>query len=481
MKILTELLEELFTLLFSSCKVLFNLFFPSKTPGYNAELMPASQMLKRHNRGWCLTGNRSLDGTKLSYQNALIVGPTGSGKSTIVIINSILKMNGSMVINDPSGEIRNAVSGYIHQVLKAKIIVIDYKNPKKSMSYNPLVYANTIGEIIQLAQTLVRASLKKSNDPFWELSAISLISVIIRFLKLGKKKYQTLTNVLHLINTIGTDPKSLDEKFATLDDEALFSEYCAFTAYDNKIKQSIIASCKAALSFMTDPAIQSVTNHNDFQFNELRQQRVFVFVNNKVSDSELYAPLVSVLYTQLFSYIMSEIPDPKTSQPIWLLIDEASSLTLDTLQIALANVRKHRAGIMLGIQDFKQLETKYGKDAIAIKSSCFSQVYFPGMSHIQSVELSAMLGKKDHKLENGTTRTLPLKTPDELRTMSTNEALILLGNNKPIIAKTRPFYKQRKLRKKTEYEAVNIELTKKGAQKRETKLFPLTGPDHVEE
>ncbi len=479
MKIVTELVEELFKLLFSSCKVLYSVFFPTKTPGYNAELMPASQMLKRRNSGWCLTGTRSLN-EKLSYQNALIVGPTGSGKSTIVIINSILKMNGSMVINDPSGEIKNAVSGYVLSVLKAKIIVIDFKNPKSSMTYNPLIYANTIGEINQLAQTLVRASLKKSNDPFWELSSISLISVVIRFLKISEKKYQTLTNVLHLINTIGTDPTSLDEKFATLDDESLFSEYCAFTAYDNKVKQSIIASSKASLSFMTDTTIQSVTNQNDLNFEELRQERVFVFINNKVSDSELYAPLVSVLYSQLFSYILEEIP-PKTAQSVWLLIDECSSLTLDTLQIALANIRKHRGGILLGIQDFKQLEMKYGKDAVAIKSNCFSQVYFPGMSHQQSVELSAMLGKKDHQQENGTTRTLPLKTPDELRTMRTDEALILLGNNKPVIARTKPFYKQRRMLKKTQHKSVKIELTERGAQKRETKLFPLTEPDHVEE
>ena len=109
---------------------------------------------------------------------------------------------------------------------------------------------------------------------------------------------------------------------------------------------------------------------------EFRKKKVALYIQNSVADQKYYSVLTSIFFEQFFSYVMSRFPH-KDEQDIFFLADEASSLRLPTLQLAVSNVRKHRAGIMLIIQDFNQLVNCYGKqEAEAIRANCFSKLFF---------------------------------------------------------------------------------------------------------
>jgi type IV secretory pathway TraG/TraD family ATPase VirD4 len=137
------------------------------------------------------------------------------------------------------------------------------------------------------------------------------------------------------------------------------------------------------------------------------------------------------------------IPD-KTSRSIFFLIDEMSSLYLPTtLQIALANLRKYRCGIMGIIQDCNQLEHLYGRnEASAIISNCFAKVYFPGQPIETARELESMLGKREYTDDEKRKHTRVLLTSDEIRTMDNKNALIFCGSHKAIFANMLPYYKR---------------------------------------
>ncbi len=107
-----------------------------------------------------------------------------------------------------------------------------------------------------------------------------------------------------------------------------------------------------------------------------RKKPIALFIQNSVADQKYYSVLTSILFEQFFSFLLGRFPT-EDEKDIFLLIDEASSLNLPTLPLAVANVRKHRSGIMLLIQDFNQLVHNYGKyDAEAIRSNCFAKMYF---------------------------------------------------------------------------------------------------------
>jgi len=233
----------------------------------------------------------------------------------------------------------------------------------------------------------------------------------------------------------------------------LFAEYKAFIAYDEKVVNGVIATAKAALQIFSDEAVAKVTSLDNIEMENFRKKPTVLFIQNSVADQKYYSVLTSLFFEQLFAFILGRFPK-SNEQDIFLLIDEASSLNLPTLPLAVANVRKHRAGTMLLVQDFSQLIHHYGKyDADAIKSNCFAKMYFTGQSLETSSELEKTLGRYEYEDEDGKKIVRALMTNDEIRTMKASRALLVCGNHPPVMARLRPYYKNSKYRNYSELPA----------------------------
>jgi len=163
---------------------------------------------------------------------------------------------------------------------------------------------------------------------------------------------------------------------------------------------------------------------------------------------------------------------------IFLLIDEASSLNLPTLPLAFANVRKHRSGIMLLLQDFNQLVHNYGKyEADGIKSNCFAKMYFTGQSLETATELERTLGKYEYVDKEEKKHIRPLMTNDEIRMMDINRALLVCGNHPPIKVKLVPYYKRFNYRN---YSNIPVPCIESENKTNSISLLPLNVPEKAE-
>ena len=411
---------------------------------YKASFVSTWSLLSPWNYGFNLTGNKKLS-IKDSYKNSLIIASTGMGKTSVVIFPSLYSMKGSFIIHDPSGEIFLKSSGY----LKSKgyeIKVLNFSNPNISCGYNPLARAKSNSDIQKISSMLVENSLggHGSKDPFWTNMAVSLLTMLITILKTQDTEYQNLYNIRHLLNQMGGNPEAVDNLFSLYADQILFAEYKSFIAYDEKVISGTIASCKAALNIFNDPAVAKVTSFDNLNMDEFRTKPTALYIQNSVADQKYYSVLTSIFTEQFFSYVMSRFTQ-NGEQDIFFLIDEASSLRLPTLQLAVSNVRKHRAGIMLIIQDFNQLVNCYGKhEADAIRANCFAKLYFSGASLETAKELEQTLGKYEYKDKEKSKVVRSLMTNDEIRTMKANRAILICGHHAPIKAKLTPYYKNLK-------------------------------------
>ena len=438
--LVVKLLESFFKLIVEFIQLIFS-SVSQKKEGYNAEFASQGSLLSCKYEGFCLTGRRNLS-VKFSYQNALIVGGTGTGKSSVVLIPSLYSMNGSFVIHDPSGELFFKSAGYLKQK-GYEIKVLNFAKPEKSSGYNPLERAKSSSDIQKVASMLVETALGgKSKDPFWNTQSTSLLTMLITILKKQEPQYQNLYNVRQLLNRLGGSPESVDALFSKDADEVLFAEYKSFIAYDEKVRSGVIATCKAALQIFNDEMVAKVTSFDNLNLQDFRDKPTALYIQNSVADQKYYSVLTSLFFEQFFAFVLSRFPAEK-EKDIFLLIDEASSLNLPTLPLAVANVRKHRSGIMLLVQDFSQLIHHYGKnDGDAIKSNCFAKMYFTGSSLETSKELEQTLGKYEYENEKKIKVVRPLMTNDEIRTMKDTQALLICGNRPPIMAKLKPYYKR---------------------------------------
>jgi type IV secretion system protein VirD4 len=477
-------LEQIFTIIISLFENLFEFLsglisgIPEKNKKYNAGFAPESSLLSRWNKGFCLTGTKSLS-IKSSFQNCLIVGYTGSGKSSIVIFNSLFRMtSASFIIHDPSGEIMKGSSGYLAQQ-GFDIKVLNFTKPENSSNYNPITRANSSSEIQKISSMLIQGSLGGGKaDPFWNNSAISLLSMLISILKTQEPEYQNLYNVRHLLNRLASNPKSVDMLFSEYANPVLYSEYTAIIASDEKVLNGVISTCKASLSLFNDDAIAKVTSTDNIDFSDFRKRPTALYIQNSVADQKYYSVLTSLFFEQYFAYALSRFPSAG-EMPLFSLIDEASSIKLPILSMAVANGRKHSSGIMLLIQDYNQLVHQYGKhEADGIKANCFAKLYFTGSSTDTANELEKVLGKYQYEDEQKRTVVRPLLTSDEIRTLKTNRAISIAGHHAPILARLKPYYKQIRYRN---YSLIPPPEIKSFAPVGEVPILPLNSPSDKQE
>ncbi len=449
---IVEQLFELFLKVFeTSFKFLFEFFgeiisgVSKRNKEYTANFVSAGTLLSSRQNGFCLTGRRNLS-MKDSYQNALVIGGTGTGKSSVVLIPSLYTMSSSFIIHDPSGELFTKSGGYLQQ-RGYEVKVLNFANPALSSGYNPLIRAHSSSDIQKVASMLIETSLGgKSKDPFWNTQSVALLTILITILKKQEPQFQNLYNARQLLNQLGSNPDAVDALFSKDADEVLFNEYKSFISYDDKVVNGVIATCKAALQIFSDESVAKVTSFDNLDLMDFRDKPVALFIQNSVADQKYYSVLTSLFFEQFFSFLLGRFPK-QNEYDIFLLIDEASSLNLPTLPLAVANVRKHRAGVMLLVQDFAQLIHHYGKhDADAIKSNCFAKMYFTGQSLETTKELEQTLGKYEYEDDKGHKVVRPLMTSDEIRTMKSTDALLICGNNPPIMARLKPYYERSEFR-----------------------------------
>lgn len=438
-------ITELFVPVFDGI-LSFNVKSPHDLSG---QFIKESEILSKRDKGFCITGKKNLS-VKDSYRNALIIGNTGTGKSVTVLIPCILSMESSLIINDPSGELYEQTAGY-----KAKsgfrILVLDYSNPEVSVRYNPIARASTKSEMAKVAATLIRASLgDQVKDPFWTLQSVDLLVLMVGLAKGMDDEYQNLSKVRYLIQVMTGDPKKMDRLMAKYGSTELITAYRSFVAMSPKTFSSIAATALAALNLFQDEKVQQVTAKDTLKISEFRKHKTILYIKNSIADMKYYAPLTSVLAEQLFATVMNTIPKKGKGQDIFFLFDEAASLILPSLQISIANIRKYRSGILLAIQDFRQLVHNYGKnEAEAIKSNTYCKVYFTGQNLETARELEALMGKYTFEEQEGKKQSRSLLTVDEIRTIPVNKAIVVCGHFRPILATMHPFYKNRRLLRKT--------------------------------
>lgn len=421
-----------------------------KKTQYNAAFM-SPEILSRFNKGFSLTGTKALC-IQDSFSNCSVYGPSGSGKSSVVIlpsIHSLARGNSTICCNDPSGELYEKVSGYLAK--KGYVIQrIDFSSPDRSESFNPLARCKTVSDIQKVVHLIIRNTVGDSKgDPFWDRSCEMLITLFARYLVFyAKPQYRTMTNVLRLIETFAVHPKKLDKLFVAAHDEELLGQYKATIVYGDKTLQSIIATARAALNIFSDPTVIQTTSVDSIDFSRFRTDKVALFICNPIKDLHYYKPLSALFFESLFNEVMSRIPK-KDERAIFCLLDEAATMKFSSLSTTISNIRKYRAGIMLVVQDFQSLVALYGaSEAHNIRTNTYAQVYLKGQPLETCKELETILGRFTYTDEKGAEKVRLLMSADEIRMLES--AIILAGNHAPIKAKMKPYYNRYALRKRSE-------------------------------
>lgn len=406
-------------------------------------------LLSSSNTGFCLTGTS--DGCisrHTSYENVMVTGGIGSGKTASIVINNVLRLeNASMIINCPSGQTRAVVASYLASK-NVPIEILRFDDPYNAGSFNVFDFVLTKNECFILAYALSAQLDPGSGDNFWLQQTRTLLMLLVSILIKQDRIYRNGANLKALLHKFATRPESLDRLFVKYADDDLLEDYKAIISLDEKVLKSIVASTQAALQLWFDDAVCKSTSVNTIDFAKLRETPCCIFIETPTQNSRMYAPLISLFFEFAFRSLMSSLPK-KDDLDVFIIIDECSSLRVNSLGDILNNNRKYRCPIMTLWQSQSQIETAFGvAEAESIRNASRTKVFLGPQGLKTSHELEDMLGKTEAIGANGKRTVGPLMPSHDILNMRADEAIIFSPGSNPLRIRVTPYFQQPFLRAK---------------------------------
>ena len=405
-----------------------------------------------------------LDGYKHRRNlNILVVGGSGSGKTRFFCKPGIMSVNCAYLIVDPKGEMLRS-TGYLLKEEGYDIKVFDLIHPRQSDGYNPFTYIRDDPDVLKLMDNLVKNTTPPkgaSNDPFWEKAEIALDSALMLYLlyeaPVEEQNFEMLMFMLECARVMEEDEQyqsPLDLLFQTLEERdpshIAVREYKVYKQAAGKTAKSILVTASVRLAAFIFPQYAAMMQTDEMDFASMGERKRAIFCVIPVNDGSMNY-LVSMLLTQCFQQLYlraDERYNGRLPMPVRVIQDEWANVAQpDSYPKVLATCRSYNIGINIIVQNIQSIKALYKDEWEGIIGNCDTLLFLGGGNEPTSLEfVSKLLGKETvHTRTRGRTKGRSgsssvnfqqtgrdLMTPDEIRMLPTNDALLFIRGEKPV-------------------------------------------------
>lgn len=325
----------------------------------------------------------------LSNMNMLVIGGSGSYKTTSVLTPNILLAGMTNVILDIKGDLLRKHENY----LKAHGITVksfNLINPEESDRYNPMYYLEKETDVIRLI-TNMQASVKPPDamkgDPFWDDGvALYLQAMFFHEWLTAKeeKRKPTLNNILKLVNMESKKVGSEEDEKTELqiemdrlagihgDDYPPVRDYRKLKEGASETVRSIIIMVNAMLRLCETAALKRLFEDDDIDIPSLGlgadgnpNKKTALFLVMPDNDQS-FNFLISMFYTQLFD-VLIRIADHKCngSLPIHVRLwaDEFYAGPKPTnTEVLMGTIRSRNMSIVPILQSVAQIKAIFPQE-----------------------------------------------------------------------------------------------------------------------
>lgn len=420
---------------------------------------------KKKDENKLLTQNVSigLDGRKHRRNlNVLVCGGSGAGKTRFYAKPNIMNANTSFVVLDPKGELLRD-TGNLLKEKGYEIKVLDLIDMEKSHCYNPFVYINSDDDIQRLTTNLFKNTTPKGSqtqDPFWDQTAAMLLKALVCYLHYeAPPDEQNFPMVMEMIRAgdIKEDNEEyqsvLDELFEKLEERnpehIALKYYRAYHSGSAKTLKSIQISLVSRLEKFNLDSLAGITQSDELDLGLIGEKKTAVFAVIPDNDSS-FNFIVGMLYTQLFQqlyYQADSVHGGRLPVHVHFVMDEFANVALpDEFDKLLSTMRSREISVSIIIQNLAQLKALFEKQWESIVGNCDEFLYLGGNEQSTHEYVSKLLGKETidtntygrSRGRNGSYSTnyqlagRELMTPDEVRMLDNQYALLFIRGERPI-------------------------------------------------
>lgn len=394
---------------------------------------------------------------------SLVVGGSGAGKTRFYAKPNLLQANTSFVVLDPKRELTRDTANILEE-LGYEIRVLDLINMDRSYCYNPFAYLKTDNDVQKLVTNLFKATTPKgsqSQDPFWDTAASMLLLSLIFYLRYeAPEDEQNFPMVMEMLRAgeVHEDDdyyqSPLDILFFKLErrnpNHIAVKYYKDYHSGSAKTLKSIQITLAARLEKFNLEAVAKLTATDELDFTSLGERKVALFAIIPDNDTS-FNFLISMLYTQLFQqlfWLADTVYQGSLPVHVHLLMDEFANVSLpDDFDKILSVMRSREVSVSIILQNMAQLKALFEKQWESIAGNCDEFLYLGGNEKSTHQYVSELLGKSTidtntygkstghsgNYSTNYQNTGRELMTPDEVRMLDNNLAILFIRGERPII------------------------------------------------
>ena len=397
--------------------------------------------------------------------HSICVAPTRSGKGVGIVVPNLLAWKGSVICFDVKHENYRKTAGFRaahgQKVFMWSPMDENLKshryNPLDAVSYNP---HQQVSDLQVIARILIQDPPK--SDPVWASEARALFVGLALYVLDSAEMPSTIGAINRLLGTeadLGDVCRHIVKKHPELT-AAVKKSLMNFANKAAKERSGVKSSLNQAINLWDNPLIDAATSATDFKIEDLRKEKMSIYVGVLTGQIETLTPLLRIFFEQIITKLSMKEPDESEPHKVLMLLDEFHMLgRIDAMTTAFTLLAGYNVRVLAVVQSLNWLDVTYDRDKRnGILSCCAHQIFFATNDLATAQYVSESCGnqtidaiskskRKSMKYEaptyNTSQRGTPLIAKHEMRDFNINEQIILVEGSQPIKCKKIEYYKDK--------------------------------------
>jgi len=380
--------------------------------------------------------------------NVLLLGVQRSGKTSSVVVPTLLCWSGAVVATSTKEELVNLTLDHRRRAGPVWVFApLDEDDAwlarlhLQAATWNPLDAASTSGTAAELADHFT-ADGKRGHNAHWYLAASSLISGLIIS---EREQGGDMRTVVARLNR--TAPAQYVGLARTVRDTTAAELLLAYALTPDKEAGSVASTARTSLSLWNDERVAAATRstQDGLDLDRLLAERGTLYLVAPAEDAERCRPLFSALLMSLLrkATARARLLGGVLSPRLLIALDEAANFArIPRLAGYASSGPGQGIQLLLCYHDLAQIEAGYGQEeARTVWNNCRARLLLPGQGDIRTLEVFSRAigdetrtfrsrqseGRHSSSVEQRVGK--PLASVDELRRMS--DAVLLYAGAAP--------------------------------------------------
>ena len=334
--------------------------------------------------------------------HALIVAPTGKGKSRCIAIPQLLSScSASAIVLDIKGELARTTADFRERELGHRIVRLDpWKLTTKTPDrLNPLdAVAAPDACVADLAfqyAGMLATPRAVSREPYWNEKAQTIVAGLIAVVATRSgaewdRSFKEVYRLLHVDDVVHSLAVLLDCAGASMPPFAR-GIIASLLATVELTRSGILSTAENLVRVFANDTVQQAVAATDFDLGMLaRGEPVTIYLVIPPAKLETHLPLVRLWLSTLLGVITERTVRPR--QPTLLLLDEAAQLgEMAQIRTIMTLARGYGTRAMLFVQSLAQLRECY-PDARSLVENASTIITFGHSSRTMSAEMAELFG-----------------------------------------------------------------------------------------